>query len=176
MSNTFVALDFETTGLAASNSRVVEIGAVKYQDGHEIDRFQTLVNPGVWSKSAARVHQIRHNDVLDAPTSVVAFKKLRNFIGSNLIVAHNCSFERQFLESEFRQIGLSVSNDFACTMQLSRIHIPRPRVPDHRLKTIVTHLNLRECGPLHRALPDALLCGQVWLILSNIANRVQVRN
>ena len=44
--NTFVAFDFETTGLNASKDRIIEIGCVKFDSQFtELERFETLVNP-----------------------------------------------------------------------------------------------------------------------------------
>ena len=44
---TFVAFDFETTGLNSRADRIIEIGAVKFKDGHRLGEFVELVNPGV---------------------------------------------------------------------------------------------------------------------------------
>jgi DNA polymerase III epsilon subunit-like protein len=41
----YVALDLETTGLSATDDAIIEIGAVRFQGDHVIDRFETLVNP-----------------------------------------------------------------------------------------------------------------------------------
>ncbi len=40
----FVALDLETTGLDAAAHRIIEVGAVRFQDGVEVDVFEQLVN------------------------------------------------------------------------------------------------------------------------------------
>ncbi|MCK5157431.1 MAG: 3'-5' exonuclease, partial [Spirochaetales bacterium] len=42
----YSVLDFETTGLGPSNSRVLEVGIVKISsEGEIIDYFDTLINP-----------------------------------------------------------------------------------------------------------------------------------
>ena len=42
----YVALDLETTGLVAGKDRVVEIGAVRFDEsGQELGRFEQLVDP-----------------------------------------------------------------------------------------------------------------------------------
>ena len=43
--SSFIALDFETTGLSAHSDRIIEIAAIRYIDGKITDRFVTLVNP-----------------------------------------------------------------------------------------------------------------------------------
>jgi DNA polymerase-3 subunit epsilon len=42
---TFVVTDTETTGTKAETNRIIELGAVKVEDGTVVDRFQRLVNP-----------------------------------------------------------------------------------------------------------------------------------
>lgn len=44
--NSFVAFDFETTGLGM-HDKIIEIGAVKVKDGYLVSRFSTLVDPGI---------------------------------------------------------------------------------------------------------------------------------
>ncbi|MDT7538794.1 MAG: polymerase subunit epsilon, partial [Actinomycetota bacterium] len=43
---TFVVVDLETTGGAAQDCGITEIGAVKVRGGEVLGEFQTLVNPG----------------------------------------------------------------------------------------------------------------------------------
>ena len=45
MINTYTALDLETTGLDPKTDRILEIGAVRVEDGRETGRFSQLVNP-----------------------------------------------------------------------------------------------------------------------------------
>jgi DNA polymerase III subunit epsilon len=44
---TFVCVDLETTGGSPPDSRITEVGAVKYRSGERVGTFQTLVDPGV---------------------------------------------------------------------------------------------------------------------------------
>ena len=45
--STFVVFDIETTGFSPLKNRIIEIGAVKVQNGKIIDRFSEFVNPEV---------------------------------------------------------------------------------------------------------------------------------
>ena len=46
MSQTYVALDLETTGLDSQRDAIIEIGCAKLRDGEIVDQWSTLVNPG----------------------------------------------------------------------------------------------------------------------------------
>ena len=43
--STFVAFDFETTGLDPYHDKIIEIAAIRFDDGEISDRFETLINP-----------------------------------------------------------------------------------------------------------------------------------
>lgn len=43
----YIAIDFEITGLKPEEDRIIEIGAVLFEDGLPVKRFSTLVNAGV---------------------------------------------------------------------------------------------------------------------------------
>ena len=65
----FIALDLETTGLAAQSDRVVEIGAIRFlETGEELGRYQTLVNPRCpMPASAYAVHGLSDDELATAP-------------------------------------------------------------------------------------------------------------
>ena len=43
--STFVAIDFETTGLDPYHDRIIEIAAIRFKNGEISDRFVSLINP-----------------------------------------------------------------------------------------------------------------------------------
>ncbi|MEY3105971.1 MAG: polymerase epsilon subunit, partial [Pseudomonadota bacterium] len=45
MLDDYVLLDLETTGATPLRDRITEIALIRFRDGVEIDRWQTLVNP-----------------------------------------------------------------------------------------------------------------------------------
>ena len=47
MTDRYVALDVETTGLDPAKDRLLEIGAVKVEDGEIRESYETLINTGV---------------------------------------------------------------------------------------------------------------------------------
>ena len=47
MTDSYIALDLETTGLSPAEDRILEIGAVKVIDGEIRETYGTLLNPGL---------------------------------------------------------------------------------------------------------------------------------
>ena len=45
LDSTFVVFDIETTGFSAVNDRIIEIGAVKVENGMITEKFSEFVNP-----------------------------------------------------------------------------------------------------------------------------------
>ena len=45
LDDTYVVFDLETTGFSSKNDKIIEIGAVKIQNGEIIDNFSEFVNP-----------------------------------------------------------------------------------------------------------------------------------
>lgn len=46
MTDSYVCLDLETTGLDPKKDKIIEIGAVRVRSGEITERMETLVNPG----------------------------------------------------------------------------------------------------------------------------------
>jgi DNA polymerase-3 subunit epsilon len=163
MMNRIVVIDFETTGLSArGGDRTIEVGAVALEQGTIVDRFQSLINPGFRVSTFIENYTGIDNAMLaDAPECRQVMPQLRDFIGDSVLVAHNASFDRGFLEAEYSRLGYQTIQPFICSMRIARRLYPR--APNHRLGTLVAYTHVPECGQFHRALADAEMTGHLWL-------------
>jgi DNA polymerase-3 subunit epsilon len=170
-----VVLDFETTGLSPDcGDRAIEIGAVKIVDGKIVERFQKLMNPG-FSISGFIVEYtgITNAMLKNAPPCREVMGEFHDFIGDHNLVAHNASFDRKFLDSEFSRISKSYAGAFSCSMLLSRRMIQEAK--NHKLETLIRHLKIETEGAFHRALYDAEMAGKLWLaLLDQIAGQAKL--
>ncbi|RMF08224.1 MAG: 3'-5' exonuclease, partial [Candidatus Neomarinimicrobiota bacterium] len=88
--NTYVAFDFETTGLEPATDRIIEIAAIKYENGHRIDDFITLLNPGFpISSMITDITGISNDMVRNSPVEEDVVDEFLEFIGEYPLVAHN---------------------------------------------------------------------------------------
>lgn len=160
-----VILDFETTGLSpACGDRTIEVGAVVVEDGALVDRFQSLMNPGMRVSGFIESYTGITNEMLSsAPPVAEVMRRLAGFIGRHPLVAHNAGFDRRFLDAELARIGHARRQDVACTMLLARRIYPA--APCHTLETLVRYKNLQTTGVHHRALADAEMTAHLWLSL-----------
>ncbi len=173
--DTVVILDFETTGLSPDyGDRAIEIGAVRIENGEIKERFQSLMNPGRRISSFIEDYTGITNDMLkDAPSCNEVMHEFADFIGDYNLVAHNASFDRRFLDAEFRKISREYSGQFACSMLVAR-RIYQD-APDHKLGTLVKYANIPADGVFHRALYDSEMTAKLWLaMLDDIDRRYNI--
>lgn len=159
---TVIVLDFETTGVSPDQGdRAIEIGAVMLQQGRIVDRFQSLMNPGIRINSFIEAYTgITNQMVSSAPEVEEVMEQFARFIGDTPLVAHNASFDRRFLDAEFRRIRRQRKNDFGCSLLAARRIYPE--APNHKLETLVHYKNLETDGTFHRALADAEMTAHLW--------------
>ncbi|MCT7942809.1 3'-5' exonuclease [Shewanella holmiensis] len=162
LANTAIVLDFETTGLSPDmGDRAIEIGAVKIVDGEIVDSFQALMNPGRRVNSFIESYTGISNAMLaEAESCEIVMQRFADFCQGFNLVAHNTSFDKKFLDAEFKRINHSYSGHFACSLLLSR-RINQD-APNHKLGTLVEYHQLPNDGVFHRALADATMTAHLW--------------
>ena len=162
-----VVLDFETTGLSPTyGDRAIEIGAVLIENNEIVDRFQSLMNPGMKiSRFIEEYTGITNKMVSGAPSIAEVMDKFASFMAQHHLVAHNASFDSRFLDAELQRINRQRRQEFACSMLISRRIYPES--PGHSLETLVRYKNLKTDGVHHRALADAEMTGHLWTRMVN---------
>lgn len=153
--SSLAVIDFETTGATpAHGARATEVAICLLEGGRIVDRFASLMNSGVRIPSfITQLTGITNEMIAAAPPSDGVMREAAAFVGERPMVAHNAAFDRQFWRSELAHCGLQASNDFACTLLLSRRLYPE--APNHKLGTLAQWFDLPVSGRAHRALADA---------------------
>ena len=148
-------IDFETTGISpAEGDRPTEVAIVLTEGGMVVDRFQSLMNPGVRIPAfITQLTGITNAMVQAAPPVAQVMRDAARFVGNCPMVAHNASFDRKYWQAELQRLGLPAQQPFACTVLLARRLYPD--APNHKLGTLTQHLGLPATGRAHRALADA---------------------
>ncbi len=157
-----VILDLETTGLSpAQGDRAIEIGAVLVRNNRIVDRFESLMNPGVRvSRFIEEYTGITNGMLAGAPPVAEVMRRFAAFMADHRLVAHNSSFDRRFLDSELLRIKVPRRQEFACSMLVSRRVYPD--APSHRLEALVRYKGI-PAGIHHRALADAEMTAHLWI-------------
>lgn len=155
----YVCLDLETTGLSPQYDEIIEICAIKNDNGKEIERFQTLVKPeNEIDEYISELTGITNELVADAPHIKDILPALIDFLSDWVIVGHNVNFDINFVyDNCLEYMDSYFKNDFVDTMRLSRKVVPA--LKHHRLENLVKYFNI-EIEGAHRAAYDctATIC------------------
>jgi DNA polymerase III subunit epsilon len=148
-------LDLETTGATPLRDRITEIALVRFENGVEVARWQTLVNPQTSIPPfIQQLTGITNEMVKDAPTFSEVADKLLAYLEGSVLAAHNVRFDHGFLKSEYRRIGQTLRQRVLCTVKLSRKLYPEHR--GHGLDAIMQRHQLTT-ESRHRAMGDVEL-------------------
>jgi DNA polymerase-3 subunit epsilon len=94
----FVVFDLETTGLDPKKDKIVEIGAVKFDQSGIISRFSALINPGIpMPFAASKVNHITDKMLEGKPSIKDALPDFIRLIDDAILVAHNSQFDSSFI-------------------------------------------------------------------------------
>jgi DNA polymerase III epsilon subunit family exonuclease len=164
----FVAIDVETTGLRASDHRIIEVGLVRFADGESIDSMTALCNPGRRLPAyIAKLTGIRDSDLEPAGPFELIAEQVTDFIGSSVLVGHNVDFDIRFLNAELKRAGgQRLINERIDTMALAMRLLPHVRRPS--LEKVAKAVGIAP-KRVHRALDDAELAARCALLLLKLA-------
>ncbi|WP_248405099.1 PolC-type DNA polymerase III [Butyrivibrio fibrisolvens] len=164
LSKRYIAFDTETTGFSAYNDRIIELGAVLFEDGKAVKSFGSLVNAGKRvPASATRVNNITNDMLAGSPKEDVVYPEFVEFLGDaitgdTIICAHNASFDMRFLSATFERLGIDANIKFVDTLALCKKYVTG--ICDHKQPTMAQHFNISQ-QDAHRAESDALVCGGI---------------
>lgn len=152
--NDYVVLDFETTGLNGYTDAITQIGAIKVRGRKKIAEFGTYVNPQrPIPVEVKKITGISDHKVRNAPIIDVVLPKLLDFIGDDVIVCHNVSFDEKFLRAACEKIiGEKRFFNTRCTLEINREL--SPSMKSHRLDYLTEKYNFINKGRKHEALYD----------------------
>ena len=157
----FVVFDIETTGLNKEKCKIIEIGAVKIQDGEIIDRWSTFVNPKTKIPSEiTNLTSITDSMVRDASVFSEQIDDFLKFCEGCVMVAHNANFDMGFMKEEAKNCGRSFDLPYLDTLILARCMYKS--LPNHKLDTLCRHLNVI-LAHHHRAVDDAEATAQAFV-------------
>jgi DNA polymerase III subunit epsilon len=166
-------IDFETTGLSpAYGARPTEIAITLLENEVVVDRFQSLMNSGVWIPSHIEVLTGITNDMIAlAPDTISVMKQAFKFCKTTKLVAHNAAFDKRFWLAEKLNASQCIADEFVCTMLVAR-RLYRA-AQNHKLTTLSEHLNLKPKAGFHRAQVDADVTAHLYIkICQDITSKI----
>ena len=157
----YVVFDLETTGLSPNTCKIIEIGAVKVENGQIVDRFSTFVNPKEpIPYKIEELTSIRDDMVIDAPTIEEILPEFMKFCEGSIMVAHNAEFDMSFIKKNCDRQGISYDFTIGDTMTLAQLLLPN--LNRFRLDTVAKAIGVH-LGNHHRAVDDAACTADIFL-------------
>lgn len=150
----FTAIDFETAN--SFRGSPCSVGLVKVRGGVVVDERHWLIRPPEqvdrFDPFNVRMHGITAEMVADAPRWNVVLPQIVNFIGGDVVVAHNAGFDTSVIRYACAADGIEwPSLTFLCTLVIARRAFS---LPSYRLPFVT-----EACGVVlqghHDALADA---------------------
>ncbi|MBY0403339.1 MAG: 3'-5' exonuclease [Cyanobacteria bacterium] len=166
----FTVIDCETTGLSAKKNSLTEVTAIQYQNGEEIGKYSTLIQPlDTISPEVEALTGISNEMVSNAPPLVTVLSELCSFVGSApIIVGHNVGFDIRFITEKLQSNGLgslaerfTLSNSL-CTKALAVRALPG--LPSYEGIVVATQCGVVNPNP-HRAESDVRMSAGILFAL-----------
>lgn len=158
----YVVFDLETTGFNPWKEDLLEIGAVKIQNGEITEEFKSFLKPG--GSIPAEIQKltgITPEMVRDAPEPADVLRSFLDFCGGSVLVAHNARFDVDFLKAKCQQFfNQKLNLVYLDTLTLSRS--VWPDFKSYRLNAIARELSI-ELANHHRAVDDSRCAAGILL-------------
>ncbi len=168
----YVVIDVETTGFKPEEGHVVvEVAAQKIKGSTVIDQYQSLVKADrPMPPESTKVSGIDDALLLrEGKTEITVFPKLREFIGTSVLIGHNVPFDIVFLNCHCRKLNLPLlTNQTLDTLELSRRYLI---IPSYSLESVARYLKVPQ-PTAHRAMADVDTTRQVFLKLVERAQKL----
>ena len=173
VSKKFYSFDTETTGLNPTNDRIIELGCCEFINLEPVKEFSTLVNAHHYiPPHVSRINNITNEMLSEAPEETEVYYYFCSFIksvleGKAIIVAHNASFDMNFLSNTLERLGFSGKLYYLDTLDLARRYLS---LPNNKQTTIAEYFDI-PIGNAHRASDDALVCGKILVNIINLLKK-----
>ncbi len=158
----FCVIDLETTGGNHNNDRIIEIGMVKIKNLKIEEKLSILIDPEIKIPDfIQKLTSIKQKDVIGKPKIAEVIDQIVDFIGDDILVAHNTSFDVPFLNSVLSRLKMpELKNKVICTNVMTKHLIPE--ITSSNLTYMSNLFNLTH-NNAHRALDDAIASGELLI-------------
>lgn len=159
----YVVVDIETTGLNATENSIIEIAAIRYEDGKQVDKFVQLINPHEHISSfITNLTGISDEMVEQCPDINEVILQFKEYIQDDILVGYNVNFDINFLYDNLKVThNLILDNDFVDVLRFTRRLLSF--LPSHKQTEIASYYSIDIQGA-HRAEKDCLICHEIFEI------------
>lgn len=165
MRKTYISFDLETTGLSEEKDYIIEIGAVKVNNGKVVDRFARFLKPPISiSNTITNLTGITDDMVKNAGDTQETIKDFIKFCDGYFLLGHNIMFDYKFMKTYAARFGLHFEKEGIDTLKIARkVH---KNLESKSLESLCTYYNIVNASA-HRAYHDALATAKLYHMLAH---------
>ena len=164
----YTVVDIETTGLDPITCKIIEISAIKYRCNRKVDEYVTFIS--IDEKIPDRITKltgITNGMLKRAPKSLEALTGFIDFIGQDILVGHNVTFDLAFLGSEYEDcFGQKLLNNYVDVLKIANEKLPF--LESHKQIVVAKYFGIKTDGS-HRALTDCEICNGCYQKLKELS-------
>ena len=159
----YAVVDIETTGGYAAQHGIIEIAIVVTDGKTVLDKFETLIDPGVYiPRFITGLTGIDNHMVKGAPVFSKVADKIYELLKDSIFVAHNVNFDYSFVKAELEGCNYTFKPNKLCTVRLGRKIFPGYK--SYNLASLCGHLGVK-IKDRHRAMGDAYATYEILKLL-----------
>lgn len=164
----YCVLDIETTGLDYVKDEIIEIGILKIRDDKIVDTLEVLIQvqrsvPEEIERLTGLTNEILSKQGISLEKAMI---QVKTFIGDDVLVLHNASFDMQFLLKSLKKYQIElIRNQTIDTLSLARRKIDD--VENYKLITLAQYFKIAD-EQKHRAIWDCKLIYGIYINLNKI--------
>ncbi|HBF74614.1 MAG TPA: type I-E CRISPR-associated endoribonuclease Cas2 [Lactobacillus sp.] len=155
LNDSFASIDIETTGLDVIHDKIVSVGAVKRSINGEFQQFNAYVKiddsmpPKISKLTGITNEKLNH----EGRNLSEVLNELTKFVGDDVIVGYNSSFDDEFISANLRRLGQPIlTNRLVDLLPIVKKH--NKFLDNFKLSTILGEYEIVNSHP-HDALSDA---------------------
>ena len=161
LDDSYVVFDLETTGFSPNTCKIIEIGAVKVENGVITERFSEFVNPQVPIPfKIEELTGIRDDMVMGAGTIEEILPRFMEFCEGCVMIAHNAEFDMSFIRKNCMDLDIPCDHTVGDTVAMARILLPS--LHRFKLDTVAKALKI-SLENHHRAVDDAECTAHIFV-------------
>lgn len=156
----YLAVDLEMTGLRPKKDRILEIGAVRMENGTPAAQFHALINPHCEiPEKISQLTGITPQMAADGEELADVLPRFLEFCGDLPLLGHNLIFDYSFLLQAYTNADCPFPRSGIDTLQLARRFLPAEQ--KKKLSALCRLFSI-DTGAVHRASADALAAALVY--------------
>jgi len=163
LDQSYCVFDIETTGFSPKVNKIIEIGAVKVENGEIVDKYSVFINPEVPIPfDITELTSITDDMVMGERTVDAVLPEFFEFCKDCVMVAHNADFDMSFIIENAKQLNLPYEFTYVDTVGLARMLLPN--LNRYKLDNVAKELKV-SLEHHHRAVDDAGCTAEIFVKL-----------